>query len=145
MGEEARFDRFLDGNNLKASAPLMEDGLTHDDCLILLKRAGIELPEMYKLGYAHNNCKGCVKSTSAGYWNKIRVDFPVDFKRMAEASRVLGVRMVQLKGQRILLDELPPGVGRYGEEPEIQCGPFCEMADADFKQQDADFKNQDVS
>ena len=41
----------------------------------LIERAGLRLPEMYRLGYANANCVGCVKG-GAGYWNKIRRDFP---------------------------------------------------------------------
>ena len=44
---------------------------------------------MYKLGYNNNNCIGCVKG-GIGYWNKIRVDFPAEFDRMAELERKIG-------------------------------------------------------
>ena len=128
VDEQNRFDRFLDANNINVLVPLMMRKLTHADALVIVEKAGIRLPIMYELGYKHNNCIGCVKSTGAGYWNKIRRDFPTQFWRMAGASRALGVRMVQVHGERIFLDELPEGVGRYQDEPEIQCGIFCEMA-----------------
>lgn len=35
---------------------------------------------MYDLGYANNNCIGCVKG-GIGYWNKIRIDFPEESDR----------------------------------------------------------------
>jgi len=41
--------------------PLIEKGLTKEMCAGLLLKNGIELPEMYKLGYSNNNCIGCVK------------------------------------------------------------------------------------
>ena len=126
--EQARYDNFLDSNNIKTLVPLIDRGLTHADCLAMIKDAGIELPVMYRLGYQHNNCIGCVKATGAGYWNKIRKDFPVQFWRMAGASHALGVRMVRVSGDRIFLHQLPEGIGRYQDEPEIQCGSFCEMA-----------------
>jgi 3'-phosphoadenosine 5'-phosphosulfate sulfotransferase (PAPS reductase)/FAD synthetase len=66
--------------------PLVEAGLTKSDCLALLERAGIALPEMYELGYVNNNCIGCVKG-GMGYWNKIRVDFPEVFARRAQQER----------------------------------------------------------
>ena len=47
------------------------------------------IPEMYHLGYHNNNCVGCVKGGMA-YWNKIRVDFPGIFDRMAVLERKLG-------------------------------------------------------
>ncbi len=55
----------------------------------MIERAGIELPAMYKLGYRNNNCIGCPKG-GMGYWNKIRVDFPEVFERMAALQRELG-------------------------------------------------------
>lgn len=134
--EEERWDKFLDANNIDAESPLMDRKLSHADCLGMIQNAGIELPTMYKLGYQHNNCIGCVKSSGAGYWNKIRSDFPVQFWMMAGASRVLGVRMIQVTRDkvkdRIFLDELEPGTGRYQDEPEIQCGIFCEAAQREF-------------
>ena len=126
--EQDRWDRFLDSNNINAYAPLVERGLEHSDCLAMIQDAGIELPTMYKLGYKHNNCMGCCKSQGAGYWNKVRVDFPDMFNNMAIESRRLGVRIIRVGEERIFLDELKEGTGDYPTEPEIQCGIFCEMA-----------------
>lgn len=126
--EQARWDSFLDANNIDAISPLIESGLEHSDCLAMVENAGIVLPAMYGLDYHHNNCKGCVKAQGPGYWNKTRVDFPVVFAKRAEQSRRLGVKLVKIGDQRIFLDELPDGVGDYQSEPEIQCGIFCHMA-----------------
>lgn len=131
--EQGRFDDFLDANNIDVEVPLIDRQLSHANCLAMIQDAGIELPTMYKLGYQHNNCIGCVKSSGAGYWNKIKLDFPERFWMMAGMSRALGVKMVKITiakntEERIYLDELKPGVGRYQDEPEIQCGIFCEMA-----------------
>lgn len=134
--EQERWDKFLDANNIDAIAPLIERNLSHTDCLAMVQNAGIELPAMYKLGYKHNNCIGCVKSSGAGYWNKIRQDFPERFWMMAGASRVLGVQMIQVteagEKKRIFLDQLKKGTGRYQDEPEIQCGVFCERAEQEI-------------
>lgn len=131
-----RFNDFLDANNINAEAPLLDRGITHANCLAMVQNAGIELPEMYKLGYQHNNCIGCVKSSGAGYWNKIRKDFPERFWMMAGASRALGVKMIQITKDkvksRIYLDELEPNTGRYQDEPEIQCGVFCELGQKEY-------------
>ena len=131
--EQERFDDFLDANNINVEVPLIDRGLSHANALAMIENAGIELPQMYKLGYQHNNCIGCVKSSGAGYWNKIKLDFPERFWMMAGMSRALGVKMIKItvskgKEERIYLDELKPGVGRYKDEPEIQCGIFCEAA-----------------
>ena len=131
--EQGRWDSFLDANNIDAVSPLMERGLEHSDCLAMVEQAGIELPVMYRLGYQHNNCIGCCKATGAGYWNKIRDDFPAEFDRMARVSREIGARMTRIGEQRIYLDELPAGFGDHKTEPEIQCGIFCEMAEKEYK------------
>lgn len=123
--EQDRIDDFEQNNpELFLDWVLRDAGLTKRDCYKEIHRAGIDLPMMYKLGYRNNNCKGCVKSASPGYWNKVRVDFPDTFKRRAEQSRRLGVRLVKLKGERIFLDELPPGIGKY-EGEDLSCGPQC--------------------
>lgn len=130
--EQDRADRFLDANNHVWLWPiLIEKQLGKSDCLAMVQRAGIELPAMYALGYRNNNCVGCVKG-GAGYWNKIRVDFPAAFERMAKASRALGVRLVKEKKIRVFLDELTPTAGNYPEEHEIQCGIFCEVAEKEI-------------
>lgn len=103
---------------------LRDLGITKNDCYRLVADAGIELPMMYKLGYNNNNCIGCVKG-GAGYWNKIRVDFPEHFERMAKFTRGMGVRLVKVAGERVFLDELPPDAGNYAFEGDIECGPQC--------------------
>ena len=131
--EEDRVERFMDANNdVKLWSVLVEKGLTKQDCLAIIDRAGIELPAMYKLGYINNNCVGCVKG-GLGYWNKIRVDFPDAFTKMAQTERLLGVKILKSKGERIYLDELPVGAGDYPTEVSIECGIFCHMAEQDLK------------
>jgi len=131
--EQGRVDQFIDGNNDVLIWPiLVEKGITHADCLALIDRAGIEIPTMYKLGYTHNNCIGCVKG-GAGYWNKVRVDFPPQFDRMAKLSRRMGVKLVKVGEERVFLDELLPDVGDYQNELSIQCGIFCELAEKDLE------------
>lgn len=128
--EQQRYDRFIDVNNdVDIWVPLIDKGLTKEDCLGMLKNAGIELPEMYRLGYHNNNCIGCVKG-GMGYWNKIRVDFPEHFDRMAKLER--------FKKQTIFkdryLDELKESDGNYPAEPKVECSIFCQMAEDDYKE-----------
>jgi hypothetical protein len=110
--------------NLACRFILEEDGMNKRACLQMVHDAGIELPAMYRMGYRNNNCIGCVKG-GAGYWNKIRRDFPPVFARMAAKERELGYALCRSKGQPCFLDELPPDAGRYEEEPDIECGPQC--------------------
>jgi hypothetical protein len=129
--EELRHLRFgAQNKGVKYRSPLLEHGLTKADCFRTIQAAGIELPAMYRLGYTNNNCIGCVKG-QAGYWNKIRVDFPEVFTRMAGIERELDISInrgrVAGKRYRVFLDELPPDSGRYASEPSISCGAVCEV------------------
>lgn len=131
--EKNRAERLLEQNlEIKAEFPLIENQLTKQDCLALLVEAEIEIPTMYKLGYRNNNCIGCVKG-GAGYWNKIRIDFPEVFDRMAKVERKLNVAINKSyagdkKRKRIFLDELPTNIGNYKTEPDISCGILCQIA-----------------
>ena len=131
--EQARLDRFIDANNdVNIWTPLIDNGLGKEDCLAMLQNANIQLPEMYRLGYHNNNCIGCVKG-GAGYWNKIRVDFPEHFDRMAKLERFIGASITKEKGERVYLDELSPNVGDYPKEQNIECSIFCHMAEEEYK------------
>lgn len=125
--EISRCEQFTELNpDLVCAWPLIRDGLTHPDCLNIIEKAGIELPAMYRLGYHNNNCIGCVKG-GAGYWNKIRVDFPEVFNRMSKIERDINYALIKLKNQPCFLDELPPNAGRFDPLPDMSCGPQCEL------------------
>ena len=123
--EGKRMDRFR-ANHPAVSLDfiLAEEGLNKQDCFKILGDAGVSVPVMYKLGFRNNNCLGCVKATSARYWNMTREMFPEVFQRRAEQSRELGVRLTRFKGKRIFLDELPIGY-MWGEVEDLSCGPDC--------------------
>ncbi len=113
---------------------LRDNGVTKRDTLIAIKNAGIELPAMYRLGYKNNNCIGCVKGQQ-GYWNKIRVDFPDAFDRMAKQERKMDVAINKSYAgdglrKRIFLDELDPAAGRFDIEPDIECNVLCPTSHA---------------
>ena len=134
--EQHRLDRLIDSNNgINVRAPLIERGLTKSDCLAMIDRAGIELPMMYRLGYANNNCIGCVKG-GAGYWNKIRIDFPETFERMAKVEESLGRKLCKVtingKRQLVSLRELPPDAGDMSDQP-MECGIACELAEREIE------------
>jgi len=127
--EERRVKQFYRENpEVEARFPLIERGISKAQCKRMLLDAGIALPAMYALGYKNNNCIGCVKGQQ-GYWNKIRVDFPEAFARMAAMERELDAAINKRYegGQRIrvFLDELPPDAGKYDAEPDIECGVVC--------------------
>jgi len=127
--EHKRIVKFGENNpELKTDWILWFENITKRMCYQYLKDSGIELPAMYKLGYKNNNCIGCVKG-GAGYWNKIRKDFPEMFEKMAKTERELNVainkKMVDGVRTKIFLDELPINMGNYKIEKDIECGVHC--------------------
>lgn len=96
--EEAhRIDNILDAEpELDIWPVLIDAGLTKNDCFMLANIANLRPAYMYQLGYRNNNCVGCLKATGAGYWNKIRRDFPEVFAKRAEQERLLGVAMCKI-------------------------------------------------
>lgn len=121
--EENRIQKFKRNNpELLVDWIIRDKNMTKRECLLMLDDAGIELPTMYKLGYKNNNCIGCVKG-GMGYWNKIRVDFPEMFERMAQCEWNLNATIH--KG--IFLSELDPNAGDFPNEPDISCGVQCSL------------------
>jgi|TARA_R110000744_G_C19274651_1_gene552880 hypothetical protein len=137
--EQNRVDNFIDANNyVDLRVPLIEKGLTKQDCLAMIENAGIELPAMYKLGYKNNNCMGCVKAQSPAYWKKIAIDFPEYFEAMSQQEQRLGVKICKttidgVADVRIPLTELPDRIKPMDDTIDIQCGIFCHMAEDDYK------------
>lgn len=119
----ADFERFNPGVHVEWL--LIEQGVTKADCLHMVADAGIELPAMYALGFDHNNCIGCVKATSAGYWNRVRKHFPEVFARRARQSELIGARLVRVKGERVFLSQLPTEAD--APDDDIDCGPVCQL------------------
>jgi len=107
--------------HVKHKFPLIEAGLTKQDCLRIVLEAGISLPVMYRLGYNNSNCIACPKGGMA-YWNKIRRDFPEHFRTMAELEREIGRTCLRKNGQSLYLDELDPSAGRNEKPLVADCG-----------------------
>jgi len=123
--EPDRIERFNQNNpDLDAEHLLADRGITKADCYQIIEEAGIAMPAMYLLGYSNNNCLGCVKASSGTYWNMIRRDFPDVFAKRARQSREYGARLVNVRGERWFLDELPADYWPTVVE-NISCGPDC--------------------
>lgn len=110
--------------------PLIDAKLTKQDCFFIVDNAGIEMPEMYKLGFNNNNCVGCVKGGMA-YWNKIREHFPDVFNRMAKAEREIGRSCLK----RYFLDSLPLDAGRGKAPTVLDCGSVGEGCETSLSRQ----------
>jgi len=125
--EKKRHDRFIQTERNNVLPVLIEEGVTKSDCYRIVSDAGLALPEIYKLGFPNANCIGCVKASSATYWNHVRKIFPGVFKQRAEVSRRIGAKLAWYKGGRIFLDELPADAkGRPMKNMDFECGLFCE-------------------
>jgi len=115
-------------------APCIEQGLSHEDCLAIIDRAGIVLPMMYRMGYQNANCIGCPKG-GQNYWQAIRADFPQRFVQIQAIQEAIGpgasflqFRSGPRKGERMSLAELPEGRGDMAQEPSFHCSFFCDLA-----------------
>jgi hypothetical protein len=127
--ENKRINRFKQNNpEMNVEFILYDLGIVKSDCMIKIMKAGIDIPMMYKLGYKNNNCIGCAKGAK-GYWNKIRVDFPEAFEKMARTEEILGAKLNIItkngKTKHISLRELPKNVGIYKSELPISCDIVC--------------------
>ena len=122
--EKHRADRIIEGfPQVKHEFPLIDKGFTKEDAHGICRQLGIRRPEMYNLGYNNNNCIGCVKG-GAGYWNKIRKDFPDVFNARAKMEREIGHSILK----DCFLDELPTDKGRMSEEIMDECSILCQLA-----------------
>lgn len=108
--------------------PLIEKRLNKQACLMKLKTANIEIPEMYKLGYHNNNnCIGCFKG-GMGYWNKIRKDFPVIFEATSKLEQETRHTVLKDNGQQLYLKDLSPDKGNQKDLEIPDCGLFCDVS-----------------
>ena len=136
--ESDRLDDFRDRNpDRPVIAPLVDKGLTKEDCKAMVQRAGLKLPFMYEQGYENANCIGCVKG-GEGYFRGIREDYPDEFKELADTEASIGpgayilrYRSGPMKDQRFPLHDLPSGsIVRNESLP--SCSFFCELAEQEY-------------
>lgn len=131
--ERKRVERFKVNNpEVRMLLPLIDLGLSKPDVHAIVQRAGLLLPEMYRLGFDNANCRGCVAASSPAYWNRTRRHFPEVFEQRAVLSRDLGVRLVKLGGgtrPRLFLDQLDPADMTEDVEPSPECSLLCQIAE----------------
>lgn len=80
--------------------PLLNRWVSKQDCIDIIKDAGIEVPNMYKLGFQNNNCfqTGCVQG-GIGYWQKMQREHIGKFNAMAQVEHDL----TNLRGEPITM------------------------------------------
>ena len=107
---------------------MIDRGLSKEEVNGLVERNfDFGRPKMYELGYANNNCVGCVKG-GMGYWNHIRKDFPEVFESRAKLEREVGHSMLKDKNGPVYLDELQPDRGNMNTEIMPDCGIMCYLS-----------------
>ena len=129
LEEKDRIERMIEFYpDYQHEFPLADANMTKQDAHGLLERLGLKRPVMYDLGYKNNNCIGCVKGGMA-YWNKIRVDFPDVFDKMAKFEREIDnsclKQLIDKKYIPLFLDELAPDRGIFEDEISSECGMMC--------------------
>jgi hypothetical protein len=133
--EKARAERTIEYNpQAKHEFPLIERNLTKADVHALFDRNfDFARPKMYEMGYANNNCVGCIRG-GMGYWNRIRVDFPEVFESRAKLERLLGYTILKdSNGKLIYLDELEPNRGNMNTEIFPDCSIMCYLVENERK------------
>ena len=134
VDEKKRADEFRANNpDVILHTPLIDAGLSKDDCFAIVHRAGLLLPLRYRQGFPNANCRGCVKNQSAEFWKLERRVNPEIFAARDALSRELGVRLIKLgsgKRERIYLSDLPPDDGApLGRIPNLDCSLLCAAAE----------------
>ncbi|MFV0326915.1 MAG: hypothetical protein ACK5LF_21465 [Bacteroides xylanisolvens] len=125
LEEKHRHERFILKERPNVIPALISHKLRKGHCFDIIRNAGIKLPKRYKW-FNNANCKGCVRASSPTYWNQERKINPDVFEQRAIQSREIGCKLVELKGQRIFLDELKP-TDKGGKIQTLECGVFCDM------------------
>lgn len=134
--EQDRFEDFVERNPaLNCRAPLIEKGISKADCLAMVERAGIVLPEDYRDGFNNANCRGECPKGGEGHWNRMRIVRPAGFARMMALQAELGPGSYFFRdrktGERFGLKDLDPSAGRH-DEPAPSCSFFCELAEQEY-------------
>lgn len=136
--------------------PLMLYGYSKNDCVRIVKEAGLKIPRVYNYGYKNNNCfkTGCVQG-GIGYWQKLRNEYPLKFEAMAnmehELTDIKGKPVTMLKDQsesaketknwQVFLKKHPdyPELKELSDfkpqkvEPLFECNGFCGINDLEVR------------
>lgn len=124
--EIRRHERFILTERPNVLPVLIDRNISKSDCFQILDHEGIELPVGYREGLISGNCRGCIKSKSPDYWRMIYSVWPEVFWSRANQSRRLGVKLVEVAGSRIYLDELDLTVQQKLDFSAPECGALCE-------------------
>jgi len=80
--------------------PLLLFAYSKKDCIDIIQKKGIKIPDAYTMGFNNNNClkTGCVQG-GIGYWQKMKEDAIDKFEAMAKIEHDL----TNMKGQPVTM------------------------------------------
>lgn len=126
------FEEVKRANNFKAAfpevnffTPLIDQKITKDVCNNFLLKVNIKPPIMYSLGFKHNNCIGCVKSSSPFYWSLVRKHFPSIFYTRLLQEKIFKAKLLVSKKKRFQLSSLASN-HPYHDDSNFSCDFLCE-------------------
>lgn len=88
----------------------------------LLKTDGIEVPRLYRLGFTHNNCKGCCVKAGIGQYRNLLLKDRITYLEMENKEEVFrqkygkDVSILKRKGKTFTLRELRMIVEAEGQQ-----------------------------
>lgn len=90
----------------KVEFPMCEAPLLYkDEMKSELKKIGIEVPRLYKMGFAHNNCGGFCCKAGQGHWARVLQEMPDKFKQWEqeeeEVRQHIGKDVAMMKKQQM--------------------------------------------
>ena len=96
--------------------------LDKNEMVELLKYEGIEIPRLYKLGFAHNNCKGCCVKAGIGQYRNLLLKDRITYLEMENKEEAFrqkygkDVSILKRKGKPFTLHELRMIVEAEGQQ-----------------------------
>lgn len=139
--------------NTKPIFPLLQMGMSKEDCIEYMQKQNIDIPATYKMGYNNNNCfqTGCVQG-GIGYWQKIKKEEPSKFYKMAVWEHLLTelkkdpvtILKDQVSNKKLFLvphedyPDIPDISMKKGRMPEplIECNGYCGLDDLNKNKQE---------
>lgn len=120
-----------------------EPYLYKHEMIVQLTKDGIDIPRMYKLGFSHNNCKGCCFKGGIGHFKQLLEKDRITYLEFENKEQVLrsklnrNVAILKRKGQPFTLKELRElEENKIGEQLTLDecfevggCGCFIESDD----------------
>lgn len=92
------------------------------DMLNILKADGIEIPRLYKLGFSHNNCKGCCVKAGIGQYRNLYFKDKITYLEMENKEAMFRIKwdkdvsILKRKGKTFTLRELREIIENEGQQ-----------------------------